>query len=120
MKRILVVDDDEQVRQIVKKYLKKQGYHVYAAESGAKALSLLEAFQPDLVFLDIVMPDMSGLDVLPMIKQKYPELRVIMLTGLNQEEIWRKAMTSGATDFLSKPFSFEQLWSNVTLHLALK
>ena len=119
MKRILVADDDPQTRQILKIFLEKAGYHVDEAENGAQALSLLDHVQPSLVFLDIVMPDMDGLEALHWIRQRYPELVVIIMTGMTQEEIWKKAMLSGATDFMAKPFSLEQLRTNLSVHLSL-
>ena len=120
MKRILVVDDDQQTRQIVKIFLTRQNYLVEEAENGEQALSITERVQPDLVLLNIVLPDMSGLEILQIIKRKYPELGVIMLTGLNQEAVWKKAMLSGATDYITKPFSYDQLRTNLTAHLPLK
>ena len=118
MKRILIVDDDKQVRMIVHMFLTKQGYQVDEAENGAQALAMLDHDLPDLVFLDLVMPDLDGLEVLRWIRQKYPNLGVIIMTGMNQEEVWKKAMLSGATDYISKPFSYEQLRANLTVHLA--
>ena len=120
MKRILIADDDQQVRQILKIFLTKQGYHVDEAENGAQVLSLLDRAPPDLVFLDIVMPDIDGIETLRWIRQKYPELSVLIMTGMNQEEVWKKAMLSDATDYITKPFSYEQLRANLNLYLPLE
>ena len=120
MTRILIADDDPQVREILKIFLTKQGYHVDEAENGAQALSILDSTPPDLVFLDIVMPDLNGIETLRWIRQKYPELNVIIMTGMNQEEVWKKAMLSGATDYVTKPFSYEQLRANLNLYLPLE
>ena len=120
MRRILVADDDKQVRQILKIFLTRQGYHVDEAENGAQALAIIDSARPDLVFLDIVMPDLSGIETLRWIRQKYPELSVIIMTGMNQEEVWKKAMLSGATDYITKPFSYEQLRANLNLYLPLE
>lgn len=117
MKCILIVDDDTQVRQIVKIFLTRQGYEVDEVDNGADALWAIERNKPDLVLLDIGMPGISGLAVLQRVKKKHPDLKVIMLTGLNQEEVWKKAMKAGATDYITKPFSFEQLRMNITVHL---
>ena len=119
MNRILVVDDEQPVRQILNEFLTRQGYLVEEAESGAQVLSILEKSQPDLVLLDITMPKMSGLEVLNWIHTRYPDLCVIMLTGLDQNEIGRQAMNLGATDYLTKPVSFEQLKINLAIHLLL-
>ena len=120
MRRILVADDDKQVRQILKIFLTRQGYHVDEAENGAQALAIIDSARPDLVFLDIVMPDLNGIETLHWIRQKYPELSVIIMTGMNQEEVWKKAMLSGATDYITKPFSYEQLRANLNLYLPLE
>ena len=120
MTRILIADDDPQVREILKIFLTKQGYHVDEAENGAQALSMLDNALPDLVFLDIVMPDLSGIETLRWIRRKYPDLNVIIMTGMNQEEVWKKAMLSGATDYMTKPFSYEQLRANLNLYLPLE
>ena len=120
MQRILIADDDPQVRQILKIFLIKQGYHVDEAENGAQVLSMLDSTPPDLVFLDIVMPDLSGIETLRWIRQKHPELNVIIMTGMNQEEVWKKAMLSGATDYITKPFSYEQLRANLNFYLPVK
>ena len=119
MNRILVVDDEQPVRQILNEFLTRQGYLVEEAESGAQVLSILEKSQPDLVLLDITMPKMSGLEVLNWIHTRYPDLCVIMLTGLDQNEIGRQAMNLGTTDYLTKPVSFEQLKINLAIHLLL-
>lgn len=117
MERILVADDDQQVRQLLKILLTRQGYHIDEAKDGIEALSMIERVQPGLVFLDIGMPGMDGLEVLRKTRQKYPTMSVIIMTGMNQEEVWKKAMTSGATDYIVKPFSLDQLQTNLKLHL---
>ena len=116
----ILVADDIQVRQLVKILLTRQGYHVDEAENGIEALSIIERVQPSLVFLDIGMPGMDGLEVLRKVREKYPTMRVIIMTGMNQEEIWKKAMTSGATDYIMKPFSLDQLDTNLAIHLPMK
>ena len=72
------------------------------------------------MFLDIIMPDLDGIETLIWSRQKYPELKVIIMTGMNQEEIWKKAMLSVSTDFITKPFSYEQLRGNLNLYLPLE
>ena len=119
MHRILVVDDEQPVREILNTFLTRQGYLVEEAEDGKQALSILDQSQPDLVLLDIAMPKMNGLEVLDWINQRYPDVCVIMLTGLDQNEIGRQAMNLGATDYLVKPVSLDQLKTNLAIHLLL-
>ena len=78
---------------------------------------MLDHVQPALVFLDIRMPGMDGIEVLRSIKQKYPELGVIIITGLNQGAIEEEALAAGATDFIGKPFTMEQLQAILMVHL---
>ena len=120
MHRILVVDDEEPVRSVLTTFLTRQGFLVEEAEDGAQALSILNQSQPDLVLLDITMPKMSGLEVLDWINRRYPDLCVIMLTGLDQNEIGLQAMKLGATDYLTKPIGLEQLKTHLAIHLLLR
>jgi two-component system response regulator AtoC len=108
--RILVVDDDESIRRYIVKLLSQGGYDVYAVASGKDALRELRAGQEfSLVILDILMPEMDGLETLSEIRKISKDLPVLMLSALGQTTIIVKAMKAGATDYLVKPFEEEEL-----------
>jgi len=107
--RVLVVDDELIVRESLIGWLKKSGYEVVGAEGGRRALALLNEQDYDLVFLDIKMPDMGGIEVLEQIKALYPQTMVVMITAYGSIETAVQAMKDGANDYLMKPFEPEQL-----------
>lgn len=107
--KILVVDDELIVRESLIGWLKKSGYDVVGAESGRKALEMLKEKDYDLIFLDIKMPDMGGIEVLDHIKANYPQTMVVMITAYGSVETAVEAMKRGANDYLMKPFEPEQL-----------
>ena len=80
-KTILVVDDEESICQSLKGILSDEGYEVLTAKSGEEALKMTEEEQPDLVLLDIWLPGIDGIDVLKTVKQEYPQIQVIMMSG---------------------------------------
>ncbi|SFM64451.1 sigma-54-dependent transcriptional regulator [Thermodesulforhabdus norvegica] len=107
--RILVVDDELIVRESLVGWLKKTGYDVDAASGGVEALSRLNETEYDLVFLDIKMPDMSGIEVLKRIREVSPETMVVMITAFGSVDTAVEAMKLGAHDYLMKPFEPEHL-----------
>ncbi len=107
--QILVVDDELIVRESLVGWMKRAGHNVDAASGGHLALEMIGRNEYDLVFLDIRMPDLSGLDVLKDIKMVYPHILVVMITAYATVETAIEAMKSGADDFLIKPFQPEQL-----------
>ncbi len=108
--KILIVDDDDSIRGYISRLLNMSGFEVITASSGKDALSHLRV-NPDIavVLLDILMPDMDGLETLNEIKKTSKELPVIMLSALGQTGIIVKAMKAGASDYLVKPFEEEEL-----------
>ena len=108
--RILVVDDEPKLRAILEQFLTLRGFCVSAASSGNEALGLLERDPSGMtVLLDVSMPGMDGLLVLKKIKASHPHVNVIMVTGLEEEQIMQEALTLGASDYITKPFNFEYL-----------
>ena len=110
-KRILVVDDDEGIRMVVRLVLGKAGFHVSEASGGAEALSRLAAGPSpayDLVLLDQNMPDMSGRETLTQVRQQAPAMKVIMLSGGVEEELWDE-VNARTVRFLPKPFQNHEL-----------
>ncbi|MDR3570285.1 MAG: sigma-54 dependent transcriptional regulator [Syntrophobacteraceae bacterium] len=107
--RILVVDDELIVRESLVGWMKRGGHEVDGASGGRKALEMLNGAEYDLVFMDIRMPDLSGLEALQSIKALYPNTLVVMITAYASVETAIEAMKCGADDFLMKPFQAEQL-----------
>src|SRR6266568_4256793 len=101
---ILVVDDDPDIREVLKDRLESLGYRVLLAATGAEGLELLEKQNPQVVLLDIEMPAMSGLEVLKEIRKRELDITVVMITAYGTIERAVEAMKEGAYDFIPKPF----------------
>lgn len=108
-KRVLVVDDSDFMRMMLTDILTKSGHTVLQAENGELALKLLESDDPDICILDIIMPQMHGLDVLKQIRSDKCDRKVIMLSALCKEPIVRMAHHLGAKAFVAKPFHPESI-----------
>ena len=108
-KQILVVDDEERIRQSLNGVLKDEGYDVEEAKDGVQALKRVESDPPDVVLLDIWMPGMDGIETLERIKTQTPNLPVIMISGHANIELAVKATKLGAYDFIEKPLSLEKV-----------
>ncbi|UCE17862.1 MAG: response regulator [Gemmatimonadota bacterium] len=106
--KILVVDDDEGVRDSLKVILEDE-YDVWDADGGKKALNVFMSMKPNLVFLDLVLPDMGGVDVLEKIKRLCPMTPVVILTAYSNINSALHAIESGASDYIPKPFSVEEI-----------
>lgn len=102
--RILVVDDDENLTSLYEAALSARGYQVFVGNNGEEALTIAEKEVPDLILLDIMMPNVHGLNVLDILKAtpRTQESKVIMLTALGDEGTRQKALSAGATDFIVK------------------
>jgi DNA-binding response OmpR family regulator len=107
--RILFVDDDADLRRIVKDQLEPPGFVVDEAEDGAKAIGMLEKGNYALMLLDINMPVKSGIDVLKFIKEKGLSCKVIMLTGRVGFSVATESLKLGADDYITKPFNMDYL-----------
>ena len=110
--RILVVDDEPQIRRIMRTTLTTAGYEVEEAKTGQEALTKLREYRPDLVLLDINMPGMSGLATCRELRAD-PNVAIIMLTVLNTEAAKVEALDAGADDFVIKPFSTPELLARI-------
>ena len=108
MSSILIVDDEEGIRQVLSDCLRDEGYRIAAAGDGFEALRLLESEPVDLVILDVWLPNMGGIDVLRKIKADYPEIEVIVISGHGNINLAVQAVKTGAFDFLEKPLSLEK------------
>ena len=110
MKRVLVVDDAAFMRLSLKTTLEKNGYEVVGeAENGVKAIEMYKMFNPEIVTMDITMPDMDGVEALAEIIKFDPRANVIMLSAMGQEGKIRDAVLNGAKGFIVKPFKEEYL-----------
>ncbi|HTR45520.1 MAG TPA: sigma-54 dependent transcriptional regulator [Thermodesulfovibrionales bacterium] len=107
--RVLIVDDEEGIRESLSGILEDEGYHVVAIGSGEEAVRVVKEQAVDLVFLDIWLPKMDGIETLREIKSLRKELPVIMISGHGNIEVAVKATTMGAYDFLEKPLSLERV-----------
>src|SRR3981081_2726241 len=112
--RILVVDDEEAIREIVASMLSSAGYACKQAGSGMEALALLESGEEfELMLSDLMMADMDGIGLLERTKEKYPEMPVVMVTAVHDISVALAAIRNGAYDYLLKPFEREQLLATV-------
>src|SRR5438046_3010013 len=115
---ILVVDDEKLIRWSLKERLTKEGHSVREAEDGKSAFAALEAELPDLVLLDMKLPDTDGLTILRAIAERAPELPVIIITAYSTVDTAVEAMRVGAYDYISKPFEMDDL--TITVKRALE
>ncbi|MGB9590558.1 MAG: response regulator [candidate division WOR-3 bacterium] len=103
--RILLADDAKFMRKLLAKILEEGGYEVVGeAETGSEAISLYQKLKPDLVTMDLVMPDMSGIDAIRGIVSSDPKARIVVVSAMGQQSLVSEAMSAGAKDFVVKPF----------------
>ncbi len=123
MLNLLIVDDERTVREAFREVVSSLGYRTGAVESAEQALRLIESQTVDLVFMDLTLNGVGGLGLLRQLKARRPEIEVIMMTGHGTVESAVEAMKAGAYDYVSKPFSVEQikvLLNRASAHLRLK
>ena len=116
MKKILVVDDEKPILDIIKFNLTKEGYDVYTAEDGQEALDKVEEVLPDLIILDLMLPKVDGLEVAREVRKKY-EMPIIMVTAKDTELDKVLGLEMGADDYVTKPFSNRELIARVKANL---
>ena len=110
MARILIVDDSRLIRNIIRAELEKAGHTIAGeASSGKEAISLCAKEKPDIITLDLTMDDMDGIEVLKTIRAVNGEVRFIIISALRQENLMGAAKMFGAVDYLTKPFTPEEL-----------
>jgi two-component system response regulator AtoC len=109
MRRVLVVDDEENIRLVLKTLLKKHGYEVEVADSGESALLLVDSFGPDVILTDVRMPKMGGLDLLATLKAKQNPATVIVMSAYGNVDLALEAMKAGAYDYVGKPFKPDEI-----------
>ena len=117
--RVLVVDDEAEGVELLREFLSAKGYEVITASDGDEALRKVKEERPHLILLDIQMPKMDGLEVLRRLREIDKEVGVIMITGVNEQEIARQAMALGAFDYIVKPLDLpyleQSLWYKISM-----
>lgn len=109
MNKILLVDDEEEVTSLLKKRLEKRGFSCCEAANGRKALDALENASFHIVIMDVKMPVMDGISTLQVIREQYPDIKVILLSGHADMQLAVHAMQCGAFGYLMKPVELEEL-----------
>lgn len=117
---VLVIEDDKDFQSYLKDLLTENGYSVKTASKGITGLNLIAQLEPDLVILDLNLPDMNGEGVCLEIKKKHPELQVIMLTGKDTISDKIQGLKMGADDYITKPFIAEEFLARVNARLRNK
>jgi len=103
MLSVLLIDDELAICDLMYDFLNRKGYRIRTAQSGKEVFSLIDAEKPDIVFLDLMMPDMTGEDILKKIKKDYPDIPVIIITALSDSKKAVELLVQGASDYLTKP-----------------
>ncbi|MCB2312725.1 response regulator transcription factor [Clostridium tagluense] len=116
MERILIVEDDKDIRDILKIYLKAESFEILEAENGKRAFKVLEDTKLDLVILDLMLPDISGLNICKNIRTKY-KFPIIMLTAKTADQDKIIGLTYGADDYITKPFNPLEVMARVKAQL---
>ncbi len=111
--RVLVVDDEESIREFLEIMLKKEGYEVTCVEDGQQALDLLKKKSVDMVISDLQMPNVTGIELLKQVKDQYPDMLFMMITAFGTTETAVEAMKLGAYDYITKPFKIDEVRINI-------
>jgi len=115
MKRVLIVDDSSMMRRLIRNIVVKNGYEVVGEASNGKAgVKKYKELQPDIVTMDLVMDEMTGIEALSRILGEDPEANVIMISSMGQDVIVRDAIVLGARDFLLKPFDEKEVMDAIS------
>ncbi len=116
-KSILVVDDENTIREVVRRYLEREGFTVREAEDGYEALDAIEEFPPDLIVLDLMLPGIDGLTITRNLRDRQP-IPIVMLTAKSEVRDRIRGLDLGADDYVTKPFSPQELVSACGLFCA--
>jgi two-component system, OmpR family, response regulator len=115
--KVLVVDDEENIRFLVGSALQLAGFDIAVADTGGRALELMESFRPDVMVLDVMLPDVDGFTVLQRIRDRGAKTQVIFLTARDATEDRVRGLTTGGADYQVKPFAVAELVARVRLRL---
>jgi len=116
--RILVVDDEPSIRQLIERRLSQKGYEVITAADGKEALAVVERQKPHLMILDIKMPNVDGMEVLQALRKKHKDLPIIILTAY--DDLADQTQMLGACDYITKPFDLDYLEARVMTNLVVR
>lgn len=116
---ILLIEDSEEMSEFLREILVEQGYVVYVASSGVQGLKLVDKVHPDLILLDLLLPDIHGGSLCVRIKKNYPELPIIMVTGQTKNTEIVTGLNQGADDYILKPFDESVLFARIRARLRL-
>lgn len=109
MSRILVVDDEVKECELLKRFLERKGYEVITSSSGMHALETVKSKKPDIILLDVLMPEMDGIAVLKRIREFDKDVCIIMVTVVNDKSTGTEALKSGADEYITKPVDLNYL-----------
>ena len=109
MAKLLIVDDESDIREFARNFFKKRHIDVFVASGGRQALDLAAQENPDLILLDVRMEEMTGIEVLRQLRQSKPSVKVIMVSGVEEEETIKEANALGVIGYIHKPFILEEL-----------
>lgn len=115
---ILIVDDQKGVRRLLEELFKKDNWEVHMASDGKEAIEQVEKFLPDIILMDMKMPNMNGLEASQKILQKYSKVNIIMMTAYGEMEVVKKALDAGVKKCITKPFDIMNL-RNMVNELAI-
>jgi DNA-binding response OmpR family regulator len=107
--QILIVEDDEEMRSLLKEFLEEEGFETECASNGTDALREIAKKPFDLIVTDIEMPGLTGLDIIPEMNKLRPEVSIIVMTSFANEEVHRRSLEKGAGGYLEKPIHIEKL-----------
>jgi CheY-like chemotaxis protein len=117
MRRILIVDDDPQTRKVFFDILEHSEWEVEAARSGYRAISMLAERTYDLILLDVMMPGLSGLETIDLLKELQPNVPIVIITARAERDVCQRALNQGALDVVQKPVTATNLLSVVNKSL---
>lgn len=118
--KILIIEDNLRVSSLMKRGLESQGYEIYISEDAEDALVIAERIDFDLIITDIMLPQMNGIELSKLIKQKHPDLPIIMLTALGTIDEKIEGFDAGADDYMVKPFEIRELYARIKAILLRK
>jgi len=107
--KILIVDDQKGVRRLLEELFKKEGWSVYIASDGLEAIGAVKEVIPDIVLMDMKMPNMNGLESSALILNQFPDMRIIMMTAYGEMDVVKKALEAGVKRCITKPFDILSL-----------
>ncbi len=112
-KTILIIDDEVLITELVREYLGMMGFSMLAANSAREGIEIARKEKPDLILLDVLMPHMSGVECLQVLRSENPDAMVVMVTAVHDERTAKQAIEFGAYDYITKPIDFDYLKNNI-------